>query len=320
MIRRRSPWIRGFTMKLSRKDILGIKELTVEEIHLILDTADSFLEVSTREIKKVPTLRGKTVINLFYEPSTRTRTSFEIAGKRLSADTINISTSTSSVVKGETLIDMAKNLEAMNPDIIVIRHSAAGAPHILARLLRQSIINAGDGAHEHPTQALLDMMTIRSRKGKIEGLKVAIVGDITHSRVARSNIHGLTKMGATVSVAGPATMLPREIGSLGVSAFTRIEEAIRDADVVMMLRIQTEREKQNIFPSLREYAQFFSLNRKNIPLARKDCIVMHPGPMNRGIEISPDIADGPHSVILDQVTNGVAVRMALLYLLTGGNT
>jgi aspartate carbamoyltransferase catalytic subunit len=320
MIRRRSPWIRGFTMKLSRKDILGIKELTVEEIHLILDTADSFLEVSTREIKKVPTLRGKTVINLFYEPSTRTRTSFEIAGKRLSADTINISTSTSSVVKGETLIDMAKNLEAMNPDIIVIRHSAAGAPHILARLLRQSIINAGDGAHEHPTQALLDMMTIRSRKGKIEGLKVAIVGDITHSRVARSNIHGLTKMGATVSVAGPATMLPREIGSLGVSAFTRIEEAISDADVVMMLRIQTEREKQNIFPSLREYAQFFSLNRKNILLARKDCIVMHPGPMNRGIEISPDIADGPHSVILDQVTNGVAVRMALLYLLTGGNT
>jgi aspartate carbamoyltransferase catalytic subunit len=320
MIRRRSPWIRGFTMKLSRKDILGIKELTVEEINLILDTADSFLEVSTREIKKVPTLRGKTVINLFYEPSTRTRTSFEIAGKRLSADTINISTSTSSVVKGETLIDMAKNLEAMNPDIIVIRHSAAGAPHILARLLRQSIINAGDGAHEHPTQALLDMMTIRSRKGKIEGLKVAIVGDITHSRVARSNIHGLTKMGATVSVAGPATMLPREIGSLGVSAFTRIEEAISDADVVMMLRIQTEREKQNIFPSLREYAQFFSLNRKNILLARKDCIVMHPGPMNRGIEISPDIADGPHSVILDQVTNGVAVRMALLYLLTGGNT
>ncbi|MBU1149518.1 MAG: aspartate carbamoyltransferase catalytic subunit [Proteobacteria bacterium] len=306
-------------MKLNRKDLLGIQELSVEEINLVLDTAESFLEVSTREIKKVPTLRGKTVVNLFYEPSTRTRTSFEIAGKRLSADTINISTSTSSVVKGETLIDTAKNLEAMNPDIIVIRHSAAGAPHILAGLLRQSIINAGDGAHEHPTQALLDMMTIRSRKGRIAGLKVAIVGDISHSRVARSNIHGLTKMGARVFVAGPATMLPRDIEKLGVVAHSRIAEAIKDADVVMMLRIQTEREKQNLFPSLREYAQYFSLNRKNIVLAREDCIVMHPGPLNRGIEISPDIADGPHSVILDQVTNGVAVRMALLYLLTGGS-
>ena len=307
-------------MKLSRKDILGIKELSVEEITLILDTADSFLEVSTREIKKVPTLRGKSVINLFYEASTRTRTSFEIAAKRLSADTINISASTSSVVKGETLIDTARNIEAMNPDLIVIRHSAAGAPHLLASLLRQSIINAGDGAHEHPTQALLDMMTIRSRKGRIAGLKVAIVGDITHSRVARSNIHGLTKMGAHVVVSGPATMLPREIETLGVVACTRIEEAIKDADIIMMLRIQTEREKQNIFPSLREYAQYFSLNRKNIALAREDCIVMHPGPMNRGVEISPEIADGPHSVILDQVTNGVAVRMALLYLLTGGNS
>lgn len=305
-------------MKLSGKDILGIRELSVEEITLILDTADSFLEVSTREIKKVPTLRGKSVINLFYEASTRTRTSFEIAAKRLSADTINISASTSSVVKGETLIDTAKNIEAMNPDLIVIRHSAAGAPHMLASLLRQSVINAGDGAHEHPTQALLDMMTIRSRKGRIAGLKVAIVGDISHSRVARSNIHGLTKMGARVFVAGPATMLPRDIEKLGVVADSRITEAIKDADVVMMLRIQTEREKQNLFPSLREYAQYFSLNRKNIGLAREDCIVMHPGPVNRGIEISPDIADGPHSVILDQVTNGVAVRMALLYLLTGG--
>lgn len=305
-------------MKLSGKDILGIRELSVEEITLILDTADSFLEVSTREIKKVPTLRGKSVINLFYEASTRTRTSFEIAAKRLSADTINISASTSSVVKGETLIDTAKNIEAMNPDLIVIRHSAAGAPHMLASLLRQSVINAGDGAHEHPTQALLDMMTIRSRKGRIAGLKVAIVGDISHSRVARSNIHGLTKMGARVFVAGPATMLPRDIDKLGVVADSRIAEAIKDADVVMMLRIQTEREKQNLFPSLREYAQYFSLNRKNIGLAREDCIVMHPGPVNRGIEISPDIADGPNSVILDQVTNGVAVRMALLYLLTGG--
>ncbi len=306
-------------MKLNRKDILGIRDFSVEEINLVLDTAESFIEVSTREIKKVPTLRGKTVINLFYEASTRTRTSFEIAGKRLSADTINISASTSSMVKGETLIDTAKNLEAMNPDIIVIRHSAAGAPHLLAGLLKQSIINAGDGAHEHPTQALLDMMTIRSKKGRIAGLKVAIIGDITHSRVARSNIHGLTKMGAQVSVAGPATMLPRGIESLGVRAFTRIDDAIRDADIVMMLRIQTEREKNNIFPSLREYANHFSLNSRNITLAREDALIMHPGPMNRGVEISPDIADGPRSIILDQVTNGVAVRMALLYLLTGGD-
>ena len=306
-------------MKLKRKDLLGIQELSVEEINLVLDTAESFLEVSTREIKKVPTLRGKTVVNLFYEPSTRTRTSFEIAGKRLSADTINISTSTSSVVKGETLIDTAKNLEAMNPDIIVIRHSAAGAPHILAGLLRQSIINAGDGAHEHPTQALLDMMTIRSKKGRIAGLHVAIVGDIAHSRVARSNIHGLSKMGAHVSVAGPATMIPRDIEKMGVRSYTRIEEAIRDADIIMMLRIQTERESQSIFPSLREYAQFFSLNSRNIDLASKEVLIMHPGPMNRGVEISPEIADGPRSIILDQVTNGVAVRMALLYLMTGGS-
>ncbi len=306
-------------MKLNRKDILGIQELSVEEIDLILETADSFIEVSTREIKKVPTLRGKTVINLFYEASTRTRTSFEIAAKRLSADTINISASTSSVVKGETLIDTAKNLEAMNPDIIVIRHSAAGAPHMLAGILRQSIINAGDGAHEHPTQALLDMMTIRAKKGGIAGLKVAIVGDIAHSRVARSNIHGLTKMGAQVCVSGPATMIPRGIEKMGVVVHMRIEEAIRDADIVMMLRIQTEREKQNIFPSLREYAQYFSLNRKNIGFARKDVLIMHPGPINRGVEISPDLADGPHSIILEQVTNGVAVRMALLYLLTGGS-
>jgi aspartate carbamoyltransferase catalytic subunit len=223
-------------------------------------------------------------------------------------------------VKGETLIDTAKNLEAMNPDVIVIRHSAAGAPHMLAGILRQSIINAGDGAHEHPTQALLDMMTIRAKKGGIAGLKVAIVGDIAHSRVARSNIHGLTKMGARVSVSGPATMIPRGIERMGVVVHTRIEEAIRDADIVMMLRIQTEREKQNIFPSLREYAQYFSLNRRNVGFARKDVLIMHPGPINRGVEISPDLADGPHSIILEQVTNGVAVRMALLYLLTGGTS
>jgi aspartate carbamoyltransferase catalytic subunit len=307
-------------MKFGRKDVLGIKDLSVEEINIILETAESFLEISTREIKKVPTLRGKTIINLFFEASTRTRTSFEIAGKRLSADTINISASTSSVVKGETLIDTARNLEAMNPDVIVIRHSAAGAPHLLATLVKQSIINAGDGAHEHPTQALLDMMTIKEKKGKLNGLKVAIVGDITHSRVARSNIYGLSKMGAEVVLAGPATMLPRGIEQMGVKVYTKLEEAIVDADVVMMLRIQLERQKQNIFPSLREYSQHYCLNSRNIKLARKDAIVMHPGPINRGVEISPDIADDPScSVILDQVNKGVAVRMALLYLLTGGN-
>ncbi|MGV8059498.1 MAG: aspartate carbamoyltransferase catalytic subunit [Smithellaceae bacterium] len=307
-------------MKFERKDILGIKDLTVDEINHILETAESFLEISTREIKKVPTLRGKTIINLFFEASTRTRTSFEIAGKRLSADTINISASTSSVVKGETLIDTARNLEAMNPDVIVIRHSAAGAPHLLATLVKQSIINAGDGSHEHPTQALLDMMTIKEKKGKLAGLKVAIIGDITHSRVARSNIYGLTKMGAQVVLAGPATMLPRGIEQMGVKSYTKLEDAIHDADVVMMLRIQLERQKQNIFPSLREYSQHYCLNSRNIKLARKDAIVMHPGPINRGVEISPDIADDPScSVILDQVNKGVAVRMALLYLLTGGN-
>jgi aspartate carbamoyltransferase catalytic subunit len=307
-------------MKFERKDILGIKDLSVDEINFILETAESFLEVSTRKIKKVPTLRGKTIINLFYEASTRTRTSFEIAGKRLSADTINISASTSSVVKGETLIDTARNLEAMNPDVIVIRHSASGAPQMLAALVRQSIINAGDGAHEHPTQALLDMMTIKEHKKKIAGLKVAIIGDIEHSRVARSNIYGLSKMGADVVLAGPATMLPRDIEQMGVKVFNKMEEAIEGADVVMMLRIQLERQKQSIFPSLREYSQHYCLNRNNIKLAKKDVIVMHPGPINRGVEISPDIADdASYSVILDQVNKGVAVRMALLYLLTGGS-
>ncbi len=306
-------------MKLARKDILGIRDLTVEEINLILDTAESFIEVSTREIKKVPTLRGVTVLNLFYEPSTRTRTSFEIAAKRLSADTINISTATSSVVKGETFVDTAKNLEAMNPDIIVLRHSAAGAPHMLSRIVRQCVINAGDGAHEHPTQALLDMMTIREKKKRIAGLKVSIVGDIAHSRVARSNIYGLTKMGAKVTVGGPSTMMPRFIDRLGVEVHHHVNDAIRDADIIMMLRIQTERQDMSVFPSLREYANLFGLNRKRVALAKDDVIIMHPGPMNRGVEISPDVADGPYSVILDQVTNGVAVRMALLYLLSGGN-
>ena len=307
-------------MRLTKKDLLGIKDLSVDEINLILDTAESFIEVSTREIKKVPTLRGKTVINLFMEASTRTRTSFEIAGKRLSADTINISASTSSVVKGETLIDMARNLEAMNPDVIVLRHNASGAPHLLAKLVKQSIINAGDGAHEHPTQALLDMMTIKAKKGRIAGLKVAIVGDIAHSRVARSNIYGLTRMGAQVAVAGPATMLPRAIEQMGVTVHHRMEDAVQGADIIMMLRIQMERENQNIFPSLREYSKYFCLNRKNIRLAKDDVLVMHPGPINRGVEIAPDIADGPASVILEQVTNGVAVRMALLYLLSGGRS
>ena len=311
---------RGFAMKWERKDILGMKDLSVEEIHMILNTAESFLEVSARDIKKVPTLRGKTIINFFVEASTRTRTSFEIAGKRLSADTINISASASSLVKGETLADTARNLEAMNPDVIVIRHSCAGAPHMLAGLVRQSIINAGDGAHEHPSQALLDMMTIRNRKGGLSGLNVTIVGDIAHSRVARSNIYGLNKMGVCVTVAGPATMIPRDIQQLGVKVCFSLEEAILDADVIMMLRIQTEREQQNIFPSLREYSTFYCLNRENIKKAKKDVLVMHPGPVNRGVEISPEIADGVHSVILEQVTNGVAVRMALLYLLTGASS
>jgi aspartate carbamoyltransferase catalytic subunit len=305
-------------MKWARKDILGIQELSVEEINIILDTAESFMEVSTREIKKVPTLRGKTVINFFFEASTRTRTSFEIAAKRLSADAVNISASTSSVVKGETLIDTARNLEAMNPDIIVIRHSAAGAPHMLARLIRQSVINAGDGAHEHPTQALLDMLTIRQKKGRIKGLKVSIIGDISHSRVARSNIHGLRKMGAEVTVAGPAMFIPPGIEQMGVRVFTNLEDAIRGADIVMMLRIQLERHDVKTFPSLREYAGLFCLNKKNLQAAAQDALVMHPGPINRGVEISPEIADGPSSIILDQVTNGVAVRMALLYLLSGG--
>ncbi|MBN2515552.1 MAG: aspartate carbamoyltransferase catalytic subunit [Deltaproteobacteria bacterium] len=305
-------------MKLSKKDVLGMRDLSREEINLILDTAESFLEVSTRTIKKVPTLRGKTIINFFIEASTRTRTSFEIAGKRLSADTVNITATSSSMVKGETLTDTAKTLEAMNPDIIVIRHSAVGAPHMIARLIKQSIINAGDGAHEHPTQALLDMLTIRNEKGKIAGLKVAIVGDIAHSRVARSNIFGLTLMGAQVTVCGPAMMMPRYIEKMGVSVTYNMEEAIKDADIIMMLRIQLERQNENLFPSDREYAQYYCLTHRNIQRAKADVLVMHPGPINRGVEIAPDIADGVQSFILKQVTNGVAVRMALLYLLAGG--
>ena len=305
-------------MQFRKKDLLGIKQLESEEIELILETAETFKEISTRAIKKVPTLRGRTVVHLFYEPSTRTRTSFEIAAKRLSADTFNISASTSSIVKGETLLDTAKNLEAMNPDVIVLRHSAAGAPHLLARCMEASVINAGDGMHEHPTQALLDLLTIRDNKGTISGLNVAIIGDIAHSRVARSNILALTKMGARVLVAGPNTMIPAELDKLGAEVFNQPEEVIPEADVIMMLRIQLERQGKMLLPSLREYAKVFGLNEQKLSTAKPDVLIMHPGPINRGVEISPSVADGPYSVILDQVTNGVAIRMALLYLLIGG--
>jgi aspartate carbamoyltransferase catalytic subunit len=311
-------------MPLHRKDLLGIEDLAVEEINLILDTAETFRDINQRRIKKVPTLRGKTVINLFFEASTRTRTSFEIAGKRLSADTINISASTSSVVKGETLIDTANNLEAMAPDAIVIRHSSSGAPHKIAGHVKAAVINAGDGAHEHPTQALLDAFTIRQRKGKLTGLKVAIIGDILHSRVARSNAYLLSKLGAHVFLAGPNTLLPHGFerqfakaeGSVQFAA--NINDAIAEADVVMMLRIQLERQSGGFFPSLKEYSIHYGLNLKRLSLAQPDAIVLHPGPINRGVEIESDVADGTRSVILDQVANGVAVRMAVLYLLAGG--
>jgi aspartate carbamoyltransferase catalytic subunit len=304
-------------MELRCKNLLSIGDLVPEEITHILDTAASMKEVSERDIKKVPTLRGKTVINLFFEPSTRTRTSFEIAGKRLSADVVNISAGSSSVVKGETLRDTGENLQAMNPDLIVIRHSCAGAPKILADALPAAIINAGDGAHEHPTQALLDAFTMRERKGGLAGLKVAIIGDIAHSRVARSNMHLLTMMGAQVFVSGPQTMVPRFIESLGVTFVPLIADAVREVDVIMMLRIQLERQAQSLFPTIREYARFFGLSRAVLENARPDVLIMHPGPVNRGIEMSADVMDGPKSIILDQVTNGVAVRMALMYLLIG---
>ena len=305
-------------MQFRKKDLLGIKQLEPEEINLILETSETFKEISTRPIKKVPTLRGRTVVHLFYEPSTRTRTSFEIAAKRLSADTFNISASTSSIVKGETLLDTARNLEAMNPDVIVLRHSAAGAPHLLARHVQAAVIYAGDGMHEHPTQALLDLLTIKDKKGTIAGQTVAIIGDIAHSRVARSNIWALTKMGARVLVAGPTTMIPHDLDKLGVEVFYRPEDVIPKADVIMMLRIQLERQGQMLLPSLREYARVFGLNEEKLSQAKPDVLIMHPGPINRGVEISPAVADGPYSVILDQVNNGVAVRMALLYLLIGG--
>ncbi len=300
-----------------RKDLLGIAELSVDEIELILDTAESFAEVAERPIKKVPTLRGKTVINLFFEPSTRTRSSFEIAEKRLSSDSLNFSASTSALTKGESLIDTALNLQAMSPDLVVIRHAYPGAPHMLARRLEAGVINAGDGAHEHPTQALLDAYTIRRHKGGFAGLKVAIVGDIEHSRVVRSNIHLLTKMGSAVTVGGPRTMMPVGLDKLGARVVFGLEEAIEGADVVMMLRIQLERQARTLLPSVREYFHLFGLTRERLKAAKEDAIIMHPGPMNRGTEIASDVADGTSSVILEQVANGVAVRMAVLYLLSG---
>ncbi len=305
-------------MNLASRHLLGIDTLEPWEITAILDTAESFAEISTREIKKVPTLRGKTVVNFFVEPSTRTRSSFEVAEKRLSADSLNFSTSTSSLVKGETLLDTARNLEAMAPDFIVMRHSEPGAPHFLSRHCRSAIINAGDGSHEHPTQALLDALTIRQHKSRLEGLRVAIVGDILHSRVARSNVLLLTRMGANVTVCGPPTLIPREADRFGCAVVHRMEEAIEGADVVMMLRIQLERMQGGFFPTLREYAQLYGLDERRLALAAPDAIVMHPGPINRGVEIMGEVADGNASVILEQVTNGVAVRMAVLYLLAGG--
>lgn len=305
-------------LKFTRKDILEIAPLSVEEISLILDTAERMREISERPVKKVPTLRGKTVVLYFYEPSTRTRTSFDIAAKRLSADSISLSGSTSSMTKGETLLDTAKNIEAMKPDVIVLRHPSAGAPHILAKAVSASIINAGDGMHAHPTQALLDMLTVRQHKGTLSGLRIAIIGDIAHSRVARSDCEGFTKMGAHVVLCAPPTLMPKGITSYGVSVTFDMNEAIDGADVIMMLRIQKERQSGFFFPSEREYSRRYGLNRERLKQAKPDVLIMHPGPINRGLEISPDVADGPHSIILDQVTNGVAVRMALLYLVTGG--
>ena len=306
-------------MALEKKDILDLASLSRDEIQLILDTAENMREISERPIKKVPTLRGKTVVLFFYEPSTRTKLSFDVAAKRLSADTYSLTASMSSLVKGETLLDTARNIEAMKPDIVVLRHAYSGAPHFLARQLKAAVINAGDGTHAHPSQALLDMLTIRQDKGRLKGLRVAIIGDIAHSRVARSNCVGLTKMGAEVVLAGPPTMMPPGIETLGVRVAPSVERAIEGVDVIMMLRIQKERQKSFLMATEREYARWFGLNAQRLSLAKSDVVIMHPGPINRGVEISPEVADGPHSLILDQVTNGVAVRMALLYLVSGGN-
>jgi len=300
------------------RHLLGIEPLVPQDIQTILDTADGLKEILDRPIKKVPALRGKTVINLFYEPSTRTRSSFEVAERVLSADSLSIATAASSVTKGETLLDTAKNLEAMNPDMVIMRHSSSGAPHFLARHCRFSVVNAGDGAHEHPTQALLDALTMRQRKGRLKGLRVAIVGDILHSRVARSNLWLLSKMGASVVLCAPPTLVPPGIEDLAPVTY-RIDEAVEGADVVMMLRLQMERMSGGFFPTTREYYRHFGLTEERVRRAKKDVLVMHPGPMNRGVEIASEVADGPYSVILDQVTNGVAVRMAVLYLLLGGS-
>lgn len=302
------------------RHLLGIEPLSKEDIITILNLADKLYEISERSIKRVPTLRGKTVINFFMEPSTRTRTSFEIAGKRLSADVINVSEYSSSMrkgEKGETLLDTARNLNAMHPDVIVLRHFSAGAAHFIAQHVAAAVVNAGDGMHEHPTQALLDCATIRKHKGQFENLTVAIIGDVAHSRVARSDIHALTKLGARVRVVGPLTLLPRGIELMGVEVFHRIEPALKDVDVVIALRLQKERQEAGLIPNTREYSRYFGLNRQRLDLAKPDAIVMHPGPINRGVEIEPEVADGSQSVILEQVTYGVAVRMAALYLLAG---
>jgi aspartate carbamoyltransferase catalytic subunit len=306
-------------MSLKRKDLLSLTTLSADEITLILETADSFKEVTGRDIKKVPALRGKTVVNLFFEPSTRTRTSFELAAKRLSADVINFSPSASSVVKGETLLDTARNIEAMQADIIVLRHSSAGAAETLAHGVKSSVINAGDGWHEHPTQALLDLYTIRQRGMNFQGLRVAIVGDVSHSRVARSNIYALVKLGAEVRLVGPPTMMPCGVEKLGAKVYYNMDEGLRDVNVVMMLRLQLERQGRALFPTIREYSRLYGLTADRVRIADTGVIVMHPGPINRGVEIAPEVADSLSSVILDQVANGVAVRMGILYLMSGAN-
>ena len=306
-------------MSFKRKDLLGLASLSSEEMALILDSAEPFKEVSGREIKKVPALRGKTVVNLFFEPSTRTRTSFELAAKRLSADVVNFSPSSSSVMKGETLLDTARNIEFMQADILVLRHPSAGAAEILARNSRLSVINAGDGWHEHPTQALADLLTIQEKKGQVRDLQVAIVGDLAHSRVARSNIHALTKMGANVRVVGPPTMMPLFLHRLGVKVYHDLDKAIAGVDAVIMLRLQIERQGRSLFPSIREYAKLYGLTPERVRRAAQDVLVMHPGPVNRGVEIAPDVVDSGSAVILDQVSNGVAVRMGLMYLLSQHN-
>jgi aspartate carbamoyltransferase catalytic subunit len=300
------------------KDLLGLEHLSSDQIRLVLDTAEPFKEISERAIKKVPTLRGSTIVNLFFEASTRTRVSFEFAEKRLSADTVSISSSGSSVSKGETLVDTARNLEAMRIDMVVIRHGASGAARFLAERIESNVINAGDGTHEHPTQGLLDLLTLRDHFGRLDGIKVCICGDVLHSRVARSNIWGLQKMGAEVGVCGPRSLLPNAIGEFGVTVFERVEEAIQWADALNVLRLQLERMQSGYIPSLREYNRVFGITSERLGRAPKDILILHPGPMNRGVEIDSDVADGPHSVILNQVTNGVAVRMAVLYLLSGG--